>query len=153
AAGRGIRGGTPSPRAPARTPRTGRRTPPPCPAASPACVAVRSPSDLPNPAPEVIPAYPEAGPEGKPALENGASSGDNNLMTVSPSDAAPTHAPALRSLPPGPRGSWLFGNLGDFRRDMLGFYTRCAALGDVVPYRLGFHRMCLVNHPDLVEQV
>jgi cytochrome P450 len=59
-----------------------------------------------------------------------------------------------RPLPPGPRGNWLFGSLGEFRRDMLGFYTHCATTyGDIVPYRLGFNRLCLVNHPDHVEHV
>jgi len=63
-------------------------------------------------------------------------------------------APALRPLPPGPRGSWLLGSLGDFRRDILGFFSHCATThGDLVPYRLGFHRLCLVNHPDYTEQV
>jgi cytochrome P450 len=37
---------------------------------------------------------------------------------------------------------------------MLGFYTHCAeTYGDIVPFRLGFHRLCLVNHPDYIEQV
>lgn len=63
-------------------------------------------------------------------------------------------APPLRPLPAGPRGNWLLGSLGEFRRDMLGFYTHCVRnYGDVVPYRLGFHRLCLLNHPDQVEQV
>src|SRR5262249_24916317 len=92
-------------------------------------------------------------PRESPALENRARTGNNTVMTVSPSDAGLTHAAALLPLPPGPRGSWLLGNLGAFAREMLGFYTRCAALGDLVPYRLGYHRMCLVNHPDFVEQV
>src|SRR5439155_24622558 len=78
---------------------------------------------------------------------------NNSAMTLSASGTAQPSASLLRPLPPGPRGSWLLGNLGDFRRDMLGFYKRCATFGDVVPYRLGFHRMCLVNHPDDVEQV
>jgi cytochrome P450 len=60
----------------------------------------------------------------------------------------------LCPLPAGPRGNWLLGSLGEFRRDMLGFYTRCVeTYGDVVPYRLGFHRLCLLNHPDHVELV
>src|SRR5437870_3728707 len=73
-------------------------------------------------------------------------------MSLSPITASASAS--LRPLPPGPTGSWLLGCLGDFRRDMLGFYTYCAkTYGDVVPYRLGFHRLCLVNHPDLAEQV
>ena len=30
----------------------------------------------------------------------------------------------MRRTPPGPTGSWLMGCLSDFRRDMLGLYTR-----------------------------
>jgi cytochrome P450 len=60
----------------------------------------------------------------------------------------------LRPLPPGPKGSWLLGSLGDFRRDMLAFYTQTAkTYGDIVPYRLGMHRMCLLNHPEYTEKV
>src|SRR5262245_26466701 len=56
--------------------------------------------------------------------------------------------------PPGPRGHWLLGSLGEFRRDMLGFYRRVTRdYGDVVSYRLGPHRTVLVNRPDLIERV
>src|SRR5580700_396039 len=73
-------------------------------------------------------------------------------MSLSP--VSPAASTALRPLPAGPCGNWLLGCLGDFRRDMLGFYTRCAqAYGDIVPYRLGLHRLCLLNHPDYIEQV
>src|SRR5262245_8617427 len=56
--------------------------------------------------------------------------------------------------PPGPPGRFLSGNLREFRRDMLGFYTRCAReYGDRVAIRLGPRSIYLVNHPDLVEDV
>lgn len=56
--------------------------------------------------------------------------------------------------PPGPKGHWLTGNLRDFRRDMLGFYTRLAReYGDVARFRLGPKRLVLVSHPDFIEQV
>jgi hypothetical protein len=61
---------------------------------------------------------------------------------------------AAARLPPGPRGHILLGNLLEFRRDNLAFYTRCARdHGDVVSFRLGPHRVVQVNRPDLVEQV
>jgi cytochrome P450 len=61
---------------------------------------------------------------------------------------------AAARLPPGPRGHILLGNLLEFRRDNLAFYTRCAREhGDVVSFRLGPHRVVQVNRPDLVEHV
>jgi cytochrome P450 len=56
--------------------------------------------------------------------------------------------------PPGPKGRWLTGSLAEFRRDMLGFYTRCACeFGDVAGFRLGPERLCLAVHPDHVEHI
>src|SRR5262245_4292051 len=56
--------------------------------------------------------------------------------------------------PPGPRGNWLLGSLSEFRRDMLGFYTRCAReYGDCAAFRLGPQRHCLLTHPDHIEEV
>ncbi len=61
-----------------------------------------------------------------------------------------THSP----FPPGPKGRWLVGNLPELRRDMLGFFTRCARdYGDVATMRLGPRRLVLVSHPDLIEQI
>jgi len=57
------------------------------------------------------------------------------------------------SWPPGPRGSWLQGNLAAFCRDRLQFLTDCARHGDVVYVRFGPRRVFLLNHPDLIEQV
>ena len=56
--------------------------------------------------------------------------------------------------PPGPKGHWLLGNLPEFRRDMLGFFTDCAReYGDLVALRFGNRRVHLASHPDYVEQV
>lgn len=58
------------------------------------------------------------------------------------------------SYPPGPRGHWLLGSLREFRRDMLGYYTRLTReFGDVASFRLGPHRMVHIAHPDQIEQV
>jgi hypothetical protein len=41
-------------------------------------------------------------------------------------------------LPPGPKGNWLTGSLGEFRRDVFGFYERCVRdFGECVLFRLG----------------
>lgn len=61
---------------------------------------------------------------------------------------------AVVSLPPGPRGSLVSGNLPEFRKDRLGFLSKCASeYGDVVRLRLGPVRIWALNHPDLVEDV
>lgn len=61
---------------------------------------------------------------------------------------------AISSRPPGPKTSWLRGNLTEFQQDQLGFLTHCAREhGDMVSVRLGPRRIILVNHPDLIEQV
>ena len=45
--------------------------------------------------------------------------------------------------PPGPKGSFVLGNLPDFARDLLGFFTACARRhGDVVSLRLGLGGAC-----------
>src|SRR5262245_64177403 len=61
---------------------------------------------------------------------------------------------ALAVVPPGPRGSWLSGNLAEFGANRLAFLERCAReFGDVVAIRLGPRRIYLVHHPDLIEEV
>jgi cytochrome P450 len=61
---------------------------------------------------------------------------------------------ASHRLPPSPPGHWLRGNLPEFRRDMLGFFTRCSReYGDLVAVRLGPRKVHLASHPDFVEQV
>jgi cytochrome P450 len=58
------------------------------------------------------------------------------------------------SLPPGPRGSFLGGNLPQFRSGRLPFMEQCARdYGDVVALRFGPRRVFLVNHPDGIEEV
>jgi cytochrome P450 len=58
------------------------------------------------------------------------------------------------SLPAGPKGTLLGGNLPELRRDWLGVLTRYArTYGDFVPLRFGPRRAFLLNHPDLVEEV
>jgi len=58
-------------------------------------------------------------------------------------------------VPPGPRGSWLWGNLRDVQRDPLQFYrTQHVRYGDIVRFRSvrGFH-WYLLAHPDHIEHV
>src|SRR5512132_1228091 len=58
------------------------------------------------------------------------------------------------SIPPGPRGYWVLGNLPDFAGDLLGFLTRCARdYGDIVRLRLGTSLAVLLNRPNQIEQV
>ncbi|MBL8797338.1 MAG: cytochrome P450, partial [Planctomycetia bacterium] len=60
----------------------------------------------------------------------------------------------VASHPPGPPGHWLLGHLPEFRRDKLAFYTRlCREYGNVVSFRLGWHALGLVSHPDAIEQL
>jgi cytochrome P450 len=75
-------------------------------------------------------------------------------MTTSQASPGTTATASLRPLPPGPRGSWLLGSLGDFRQNLLRFYDRCAqTYGDIVPYRIVHRRLCLCNHPEFTEKV
>jgi cytochrome P450 len=61
---------------------------------------------------------------------------------------------SLAPLPPGPRGHFLTGNLPEFRRGRLAFFTECARThGDLVSVRFGPRRVNLVCHPDLIEEV
>ena len=55
---------------------------------------------------------------------------------------------------PGPPGHLLVGNLPEFARDILGFFEDCARrYGDVVGLRLAGRPACLINHPDIIEDV
>ncbi|MGF1581375.1 MAG: cytochrome P450 [Gemmataceae bacterium] len=61
---------------------------------------------------------------------------------------------AAPTLPPGPKGHFLTGNLGEFHKDVVGFYDKMAnEYGDVVTFRLVNRRMILLSHPDLIEEV
>jgi cytochrome P450 len=76
-------------------------------------------------------------------------------MSVQESDT-PVSAVAegRRELPPGPKGHWLWGHLGELRRDILAFYTHCARdFGDVAYFRFGRRPIYLISHPDYVEEV
>lgn len=56
--------------------------------------------------------------------------------------------------PPGPPGRASRGSLSDYAEDTLGFLQRCSReYGDVVAYRLGHQRACLVTHPSAIERV
>ncbi|MBM3997502.1 MAG: cytochrome P450 [Planctomycetes bacterium] len=57
-------------------------------------------------------------------------------------------------VPDGPPGTWIGGNLAEFRADRLDFLTRCARdYGDMVWIRLFLRRVYLAFHPDLIEEV
>src|SRR5262245_46668993 len=60
----------------------------------------------------------------------------------------------IQPVPPGPRGTLIGGNVGEFRRDRLGSFTRWAhQYGDIVRLRLGPVRALLLNNPDGIETV
>jgi cytochrome P450 len=57
-------------------------------------------------------------------------------------------------IPTGPKGHWLAGNLPDFRKSRLDFFTQCARdFGDMVKIRLAHRQVYLASHPDLIEEV
>jgi len=57
-------------------------------------------------------------------------------------------------LPPGPKGSLLFGNALQVRKDPLGFLARCSAeYGDVALVRFGRQKVYLLNHPEHIKKV
>jgi cytochrome P450 len=61
---------------------------------------------------------------------------------------------APMKFPPGPPGRARSGSLAEYRRDALGFVTRCARrYGDVAGYRLGHQTVCLLSHPRHIERV
>jgi cytochrome P450 len=56
--------------------------------------------------------------------------------------------------PPGPKGNFLVGNLLEFGRDVLGFFSDCAErYGDVVALRIGGWPALFLNHPAHFEYV
>jgi cytochrome P450 len=56
--------------------------------------------------------------------------------------------------PVGPKGSWLSGNLPDFRTHRLDFLARCQREhGDIVKLRFAHRPVYLVSHPDWIEEV
>ncbi len=69
-------------------------------------------------------------------------------------DSNAIRIPTDKRVPPGPGGNLVLGNLIEFRRDPLGFFTRCAReYGDLVRYRIAHVNVYLLNHPDLIESV
>jgi cytochrome P450 len=59
-----------------------------------------------------------------------------------------------RGLPPGPRGLNLLRHSLTFGQDWSGFLTRCARqYGDVIFFRFLNVPICLVVHPDAIEQI
>jgi cytochrome P450 len=55
---------------------------------------------------------------------------------------------------PGPKGTWLGGNLPQYKRDRLDFLTYCArTFGDFVALRFGPRRLLLVSDPAAIEDV
>jgi enediyne biosynthesis protein E7 len=62
-------------------------------------------------------------------------------------------ATAAKRRAPGPRGTWWWGSLGEFRRDPLELLSRAAAYGDLVRLRFGPVVAHLANHPDLIRHV
>lgn len=60
---------------------------------------------------------------------------------------------AARTLPPGPPGHFLLGNMRAFTRDTLGFLLETRRYGDLVTVRFGPYISFIVNHPDLIHQI
>ena len=74
-------------------------------------------------------------------------------MVVAAMGTAPAKDGTLRD-PAGPPGHWLLGHTRVFERDALGVLMRgFAEYGDVVGFRFGPIRACLLAHPDHVQQV
>ena len=58
------------------------------------------------------------------------------------------------ALPPGPRGILPIRELRAFRGDLLGFLENTAkAYGDITYFRFGPQSLCLVSHPDYIQEV
>jgi len=55
--------------------------------------------------------------------------------------------------PPGPKPHFLVGNLPEFGKDILGFFTTCATYGDVVSLRMAGWPAIFINHPDHFDHV
>lgn len=57
-------------------------------------------------------------------------------------------------LPPGPKGRFLLGNARELASDWMGFLTSCSRkYGDAVYFRFFNVPICLLSHPDYIEQV
>ncbi len=57
-------------------------------------------------------------------------------------------------VPPGPKSHWLLGNLPEFRRDPLAFFSGCAqTYGDIARFHILKVPVYLVNRPEEVEKI
>lgn len=55
--------------------------------------------------------------------------------------------------PPGPKGTLIWGSLGEFQEDTLGFLVRSAEnYGDIVRFRFAHMQAYLINNPELIKQ-
>lgn len=62
--------------------------------------------------------------------------------------------PLLTALPPGPKGTWIGGNLQQFGSGRLEFLVDVArTYGGLASFRFGPKRILLASDPDLIEQV
>lgn len=61
---------------------------------------------------------------------------------------------SFSKLPPGPTGRFLLGNALELSRNWMGYLTDCARkYGDAVFFRFVHVPICLLVHPDYIEQV
>ena len=76
-------------------------------------------------------------------------------MVKSPAGAPPERRDQPGgSWPPGPKGLPFLGNLLEFRRDALRYYSEWSRqYGDIVALRLGVWPAVLLNHSDHAEYV
>jgi cytochrome P450 len=62
--------------------------------------------------------------------------------------------PPTTALPPGPKGSWIGGNIRQFDSGRLNFFVDIARdFGDLASFRFGARRIFLATDPKLIEQV
>ncbi len=62
--------------------------------------------------------------------------------------------PLSTALPPGPKGTWIGGNLRQFTSRRLDFFLDIAReYGDIASFRFGPRRIFLISDPTLIEQV
>jgi cytochrome P450 len=72
------------------------------------------------------------------------------MVTTGRPQAASSHS----GLPPGPSGKLLVGNALELSRDWMGFLTKCEReYGDAVFFKFFNVPICLLVHPDFIEQV
>jgi len=60
----------------------------------------------------------------------------------------------LKKFPPGPKGSWVTGNLYEFKRNPLEFLQALSRdYGDIARFRLGRKRIWQINHPCFIRDI